>query len=113
MISHGNTTVFGVKIDNLTTGLIGKIKSLEMVTAVSQQDDYNLKVSAQGENALNLIIDTIRSEGGNIVSVTNSNESTLEDVFLAVTGKEMRDQANEKPSYTPHRHGMAPKARVR
>lgn len=113
MISHGDTTVFGVKIDNLTTGLIGKIKSLEMVTAVSQQDDYNLKVSAQGENALNLIMDTIRSEGGNIVSVTNSNESTLEDVFLAVTGKEMRDQANEKPSYTPHRHGMAPKARVR
>ena len=84
-----------------------------MVTAVSQQDDYNLKVSAQGEDALNQIIDTIRGAGGNIASVTNSNESTLEDVFLAVTGKEMRDQANEKAAPVQHGHGRAPKARVR
>lgn len=113
MISHGDTTVFGVKIDNLTTELIGRIRSLEMVTAVSQQDDYNLKVSAQGEDVLNQIIDTIRGAGGNIASVTNSNESTLEDVFLAVTGKEMRDQANEKAAPVQHGHGRAPKARVR
>ncbi|MBI5459426.1 ABC transporter ATP-binding protein [Methanobacterium sp.] len=113
MISHGKTTVFGVKIDNLNAELIKNIESLEMVTAVAQQDDYNLKVSAHGENALGDIIDTIRVEGGNIASLTNSNESTLEDVFLAVTGKEMRDQANEKAAPAPHRHGIAPKARVR
>ncbi len=113
MISHGDTTIFDVKIDNLTTELIGRIRSLEMVTAVSQQDDYNLKVSAQGEDALNQIIDTIRGAGGNIASVTNSNESTLEDVFLAVTGKEMRDQASEKVVPVQQGHGRAPKARVR
>ena len=108
MISEGDTTVFGTKIMNLTSGLIEKIKSIDVVTAVAQQDDYNLKISAKGTDALNKIIDTIRQKGGNIVSITNSNESTLEDVFLAVTGKEMRDQANEKVS-----HGHAPKARVR
>ncbi len=113
MISHGETTVFGVKIDNLNVEIIKKIESLEMVTAVAQQDDYNLKISARGENALGDIIDVVRGEGGNIASLTNSNESTLEDVFLAVTGKEMRDQANEKAAPAPHRHGMAPKARVR
>lgn len=113
MICEGETTVFGTKIDNLTTGMIEKIESLDFVTAVAQQDHYNLKISAKGDGALNQIIDAIRNEGGNIASVSNSNESTLEDVFLAVTGKEMRDEANAKPEPVHHGHGSAPKARVR
>ncbi len=113
MIAHSDTTVFGTKITNLTSELIGKIKALDVVTAVSQQDHYNLKISAKGEDALNQIIDAIRYEGGNIASISNSNESTLEDVFLAVTGKEMRDQASEKAAPIHHGHGNAPKARVR
>jgi ABC-2 type transport system ATP-binding protein len=113
MIAHSDTTVFGTKITNLTSDLIGKINSIDIVTAVSQQDDYNLKISAKGDDALNQIIDAIRYEGGNIASITNSNESTLEDVFLAVTGKEMRDQAREKAAPVHHGHGHAPKARVR
>jgi ABC-2 type transport system ATP-binding protein len=113
MIADSDTTVFGTKITNLTSELIGKIESLDVVTAVAQQDHYNLKISAKGTDALNQIIDTIRHEGGNIASITNSNESTLEDVFLAVTGKEMRDQASEKLAPVNHGHGQAPKARVR
>lgn len=113
MITQGDTTVFGTKISNLSAEIINKIKSLEMVTTVVQQDDYNIKISAKGENPLNEIIDTIRAAGGNITSVTNSNESTLEDVFLAVTGKQMRDQANEKAVPIHHGHGPVPKARVR
>lgn len=112
MICDGDTTVFGTKIDNLSTELVKKIESLDVVTAVAQQDHYNLKISATGDDALNEIIDSIRSEGGNISSITNSNESTLEDVFLAVTGKEMRDEANHKPEVSHHHHGK-PKARVR
>ncbi|OEC88350.1 MULTISPECIES: ABC transporter ATP-binding protein [Methanobacterium] len=113
MITNSDTTIFGTKITNLTSDLIGKINSLDVVTAMSQQDDYNLKISAKGDDALNQIIDTVRHEGGNIASITNSNESTLEDVFLAVTGKEMRDQASEKAAPVHHGHGHTPKARVR
>ncbi len=113
MISHSDVSVFGTKIMNLTSELVEKIRSLEVVSALAQQDDHNLKISATGAEALNNIIDTIRREGGNIASITNSNESTLEDVFLTVTGKEMRDQANEKPAPIHHGHGQAPKPRVR
>ena len=98
---------------NLTSSMVEKIKSLKVVSALSQQDDFNLKISAKGEDALNQIIDAIRFEGGEIFSIINSNESTLEDVFLTVTGKEMRDQANEKPSPQHHGHGPRPQARVR
>ncbi len=113
MISDENTTIFSVKITNLTSQLIESIKYIENVTAISQQDDHILKISATGENALNIIIDSIRAKGGNIFSITNSNESTLEDVFLALTGKEIRDHASEKAAPTPHGHGAKAQARVR
>ena len=113
LIADSDTSVFGAKITNLTPKLIGKINSLDVVDAVAQQDDHNLKISANGTDALNQIIDVIRHEGGNIASITNSNESTLEDVFLAVTGKTIRDQANEKAAPTRHGHEKAPKARIR
>jgi ABC-2 type transport system ATP-binding protein len=111
MLVNSDTTIFTMKIMNLSSKLIEKIKSLKIVTAISQQDDHHIKISAKGKDALNQIIDKIRLEGGDIFSIVNSNESTLEDVFLTVTGKEMRDQATEKPS--PVQHGHAPKARVR
>ncbi|MTK64440.1 MAG: ATP-binding cassette domain-containing protein [Methanobacterium sp.] len=113
MISDVNTTIFSVKITNLSSQLIESIRNLENVTALSQQDDHILKISATGENALNNIIDSIRAKGGNIFSITNSNESTLEDVFLALTGKEIRDHASEKAAPTPHGHGQRAQARVR
>lgn len=111
MISTSDTTIFSTRITNLTSQLIEKIKSLEVVTAVAH-DNYDLKISASGSDSLNQIIDTIRREGGNISSIVNTAESTLEDVFLTVTGKDMRDHANEK-STTYNSHGQTPKSRVR
>jgi len=111
MLSNSNTTIFTTKIMNLTSKMVEKIRSLSVVTALVQQDDFNLKISAKGREALNMIIDAIRQEGGEIFSIINSNESTLEDVFLTVTGKEIRDHATGKSS--PQPHGRGPKARVR
>jgi len=113
LVSSSDNTVFGIKITNLTSELIEKIDALDCVTTLAQQDHHNLKISANGTNAMDRIIDTIRQEGGSIASITNSTESTLEDVFLAVTGKQMRDEASEKASPAHHGHGNAPKARVR
>ena len=110
MLSNSDTFVFTTKILNLTSKMIEKIKALNVVTALSQQDDHNLKISAKGAGALNKIVDTIRFERGDIFSITNSNESTLEDVFLAVTGKEIRDHASETSIL---QYSNNPQARVR
>ena len=99
IISKSDISIFKTKITNLTSKMVEKIRSLKVVTALAQQDDNNLKISANGTGALNQIIDTIRIEGGDISSITNSNEPTLEDVFLTVTGKEIRDHVNEKSTY--------------
>jgi hypothetical protein len=52
-------------------------------------------VHTMGEDAFDLIIDSIRAVNGKIASVS-SREPTLEDVFLQITGHEVRDSANEK-----------------
>lgn len=111
IISKSDTSIFKTKITNLTSKMVEKISSLKVVTALAQQDDHNLKISANGAGALNQIIDTIRVEGGDISSITNSNEPTLEDVFLTVTGKEIRDHASEKTSILQYSNN--PQARVR
>jgi ABC-2 type transport system ATP-binding protein len=111
IISKSDTSIFKTKITNLTSKMVEKIRSLKVVTALAQQDDNNLKISANGMGALNQIIDTIRIEGGDISSITNSNEPTLEDVFLTVTGKEIRDHVNEKSNILEHNNN--PQTRVR
>jgi ABC-2 type transport system ATP-binding protein len=113
LIADNNTSIFNIKINNLTSSILESIKSLDSVDAVVQQDSQNLKISATPSDALNQIIDVLRQGEGEIVSIVNSSESTLEDVFLALTGKEIRDQASEKAAPSLHSHGRAPKARIR
>ncbi len=113
MLTQADVTVFSVRIPNLTPSLVGKIQKLDCVAALDQHDAYDLKISARGSEGFDRIIDTIRLDGGNITMI-NTNEPTLEDVFLSVTGKAMRDQAHDKPA-TPRRRGpwRAPQSRVR
>ena len=112
LIAKSDVSIFGAEITNLTPKLIEKINSLDVVDAVSQQDVHKLKISANDTDALNQIIDIIRHEGGNIASITKSDETTLEDVFLAFTGKEIRDQATEKAA-SHYIDGEATKSRIR
>jgi ABC-2 type transport system ATP-binding protein len=112
LVKDADVTVFSVRIPNLTPSLVEHIKNLDCVAAIDQPDAYDLKISARTSEGFDRIIDTIRHDGGNITMI-NTNEPTLEDVFLSVTGKAMRDQA-EKPK-TARRRGPwgAPRARVR
>ncbi|MCW3977396.1 MAG: daunorubicin ABC transporter ATP-binding protein, partial [Candidatus Bathyarchaeota archaeon] len=70
-----------------------------------------IRVHAHGNNAFDIIIDTIRAEKGKINSVKNL-EPTLEDVFLHITGHEVRDNADQKIPMKGHRRFM-PRRRVR
>jgi ABC-2 type transport system ATP-binding protein len=113
LLKEADMTVFSARIPNLTPVMAEHIKALDCVAAFDQTDAYDIKVSAKGSEGFDRIIDTIRHDGGNITMI-NTNEPTLEDVFLSVTGKAMRDQA-EKPKAGGRRHGPwgAPRARVR
>jgi ABC-2 type transport system ATP-binding protein len=113
LVSSGDAKIFTMRIPNLTPSLADNLRSLRCVTGMDQADAYELKISTKGADAIDKIVETIKKEGGWIDSI-NTYEPSLEDVFLTVTGKEMRDKASDSNA-TPmsHEHGEAPKARVR
>jgi hypothetical protein len=55
----------------------------------------------------------VRTNGGKIASIENL-QPTLEDVFLHLTGHEVRDSADRKIPLEGHRRGFAaPQRRIR
>ncbi|MEM3047235.1 MAG: ATP-binding cassette domain-containing protein, partial [Candidatus Bathyarchaeia archaeon] len=102
LVSGAETTVLELEIPNLPSNMILLIQSLGCVTTVSQDDSTHLRVHAVGDEAFDSIIDTIRANKGKITSV-RSLEPSLEDVFLHITGHEVRDTAKQKISDRRHR----------
>jgi ABC-2 type transport system ATP-binding protein len=111
MILGANTTILKLEIANLTSDLIATIRALKCVETVSQENSTHLKIHAHGDDAFDTIIDAIRAKKTKIDSIENL-QPTLEDVFLHITGHEVRDTANQKMPLSNHRH-FAPQARVR
>ena len=110
MISGANTTILTLEINNLTPELVTNVRALECVEAVSQENSSHLKIHAHGEDAFDTIIDAVRASKAKIDSIQNI-QPTLEDVFLHVTGHEVRDSADQK---IPMGHGrFAAPPRVR
>jgi ABC-2 type transport system ATP-binding protein len=107
MVSGANTMVLKLDISNITPDLLAGLKALECVGSVSQEDPTQIKVLAQGADAFDSVVDAIRAKGGKITSMENL-QPTLEDVFLHLTGHEVRDAADQKIAIAPRRRFMRP-----
>jgi ABC-2 type transport system ATP-binding protein len=107
MISGANTTVLKLDISNITPDLLASLRALESVGSVSQENSTHIKVLAHGDDAFDSVVDAIRAKGGKIASMENL-QPTLEDVFLHITGHEVRDAADQKIAIVPHRRFMRP-----
>jgi ABC-2 type transport system ATP-binding protein len=112
IISGADTMIVKLEIANLTPDMIVDIKALKCADAVTQENSRQLHLIVHGEEAFDNIIDAVRKRNGKITSMENLQPS-LEDVFLHITGHEVRDSANEKikQEHGP-RFGAAPR-RVR
>ena len=111
IVSGADTTLLELEVANLTTNIMETIRSLKCVDSVSQENSTHIKIHANGDEAFDTIIDAIRAEKGKINSVQNL-QPTLEDVFLRITGHEVRDKADQKIPLRAHRH-FTPQRRVR
>jgi ABC-2 type transport system ATP-binding protein len=94
-ISGANTTILIIEIANLTSDLISTIQALKCVESVSQENTSHIKVHAYGDTSFDDVVDAIRRKKGKILSMQNI-QPTLEDVFLHITGRAMRDKADQK-----------------
>lgn len=112
LISVGNTTVLNLNIANITADLLETLRTLDCVQSVSQENSTHLKVLARGDDAFDNVIDAVRQKAGRITSVENPLP-TLEDVFLHLTGHEVRDSADQKIPLPARRRFGAPQRRIR
>jgi len=113
IISSKDTTILDIGITGLSERLIAQLKNLDCVTSLIQKETYQIRIHSSGEAAIDKIIDTIRHHNGQIRAI-NTVEPTLEDVFLHLTGHEIRDEATEKvPSARGRHHGRRAAKRVR
>ena len=114
IITGTNTSVVELDVLRITPDIISHIQSLPCVEKVTVEDENHIKIHASGEEACGDIIDAVRSSEGKIRSVHNV-EPTLEDVFLHLTGREVRDQASDKvkTASADSRHGQRIQPRVR
>ena len=82
-------------IPNLNKDVVARIESLPCARTVVIEDDTHLKVHASGEDACGDGLDAVRMGEGQIRSVHNV-ELTLEDMFLHLTGRGVREQVADK-----------------
>jgi ABC-2 type transport system ATP-binding protein len=100
-----DATSFEIEISNLNPQMISSVQSLESVTSIVQEDPSHLLVRTKGNDAFDMIVDSLRKNGAKVRMVKNL-EPTLEDVFLHLTGREAREKVSENaPSNTGRRHG--------
>jgi ABC-2 type transport system ATP-binding protein len=103
LLSDGDTTVLDMEVPNLNELMLSRLKEMDTVISLVQTDAYRVRIHTKGTNSVGPIVGAITTEGGNIRTM-NTVEPSLEDVFLHLTGREMRDQVAEKvPSSRGHR----------
>jgi ABC-2 type transport system ATP-binding protein len=102
-ISGNDATLFEFEIPNLDAGILSSVESLESVGSVVRDDASHIKVSSVGNDSFDTLVDALRKNGAQIRTVKNL-EPTLEDVFLHITGHEVRDSAS-KTSEPARREG--------
>jgi len=95
IISGADTMIIKLEIANLTPDMLTDVKALKCADAVTQENSRQLHLIVHGEEAFDNIIDAVRKRNGKITSMENLQPS-LEDVFLHITGHEVRDSADQK-----------------
>ncbi len=111
-ISGADTTILKLEIGNLSPQIIEAIQACGCVDAVTQENSTQLKIISHGQEAFDSVIDAVRTSEGKINSMENL-QPTLEDVFLHITGHQVRDSADQKIPMDMHRHGVPPQGRIR
>ena len=94
IVSGTDISAFEIEISNLDPRMMSAVQALKPVKSLIQEDATHLLVRANGGDAFDTIIDSLRKNGAKVRMVKNL-EPSLEDVFLHLTGREARDKVSE------------------
>jgi ABC-2 type transport system ATP-binding protein len=96
-VSGSDMVILELNVSNLTPKMASGIQSLKCVNQVVNKTSNELKIYAKGEEAIDSVIDAVRSNEGKIDSIKNV-EPTLEDAFLKITGRRAEDKTTREGS---------------
>lgn len=116
LVSGTEGSGFEIEIPNLQPNMMSSLRSLKSVKSLVQEDPTHLTIRANGSNSFDMIMDNLRKNGAKILMVKNL-EPSLEDVFLHLTGREVREtvseNGNNKRGFSGHGRRRRRAARVR
>ena len=104
----GNDIVY-LTVENLSESIADRVKNLAYAHKVTVENNTIRVYVDSGAQNLPMLIDEIKSSGGKILSAA-IHEQSLEDVFIHVTGKSIREEEVRKVSFlvgagTPQKWG--------
>jgi ABC-2 type transport system ATP-binding protein len=105
IVSGTDVSAFEIEISNLDSRMMSSVQSLSAVKSLIQEDATHLLVRANGGDAFDTIVDSLRRNNAKVRMVKNL-EPSLEDVFLHLTGREAREKVSDNNvSSTGFGHG--------
>lgn len=102
--------VIDLSILNPKEELIAELRKAQGLLSLSQADTYRFRLLVRAETGIDDILQKIVSLGLKVRDI-KTVEPNLEDVFLHLTGREIRDETSEK--VPTRRHHRAQTSRVR
>jgi ABC-2 type transport system ATP-binding protein len=93
IIDEGQGGVLEVRVDGLNQHVLQALQDLEGVRAVAETEGETLKITTEGSGVVRRVVDVVEENGGTVESL-NTHEANLEDVFLHLTGTEMRAEVS-------------------
>jgi ABC-2 type transport system ATP-binding protein len=89
MISDQKGDVLEIGVEALNEGILESLRKLPEVQGLAEPEADTVRITTKGSVTFRTILESIEGNGGTVRSV-NTHEATLEDVFLHLTGTEMR-----------------------
>jgi len=93
LLSDDEGMVIDLEVEGMSDTTLAACQGLACVKSATEQEAGHLRVTGIGKGAIRKVIDRIESEGGT-VKRANTLEPTLEDVFLHLTGTDIRDEVS-------------------
>ena len=112
MVVGADISVMELEIANLNNEMVSILQQLGVVQQVTRISDTKIRIQAKGDDAFDDVIDAVREAQGKITYIRDL-EPTLEDVFLHMTGHQVRDEPSESNSSNARRFHRRRANRIR
>jgi ABC-2 type transport system ATP-binding protein len=105
IVSSQNAIVIDIEISNINETMLSDLKKVDSIASIVQSDTYHVRIQTRNTDNINTVVGALNLVGANIKTI-NTVQPSLQDVFLYLTGREIRDKVTASvPSARPRRFG--------